>query len=1141
MDYLVVGTDSGRLMIWQYENNAFTIVRAEAFGKSGARRIVPGEYVAVDPYSRAIMVAAVEKQKFVYELHRNSSETQSLVVSSPLNAHSEKTLVFDICAVDTAEENPIFATLEVDYSASDETISSTENGLAEKYLVFYEVDQGSHSVIKREKKPVPATSNKLIPVCGGNKGPGGILVCSENLITYRNLEDEEEVQIPIPRRQDSPYARGLLITAFTTQYQSDYPFILLQSEYGDLYFVTVEKGARRSPVSVLIRYFDTVPRATSLCIFKKFGMIFIATEFGDHRFYHIKSLGDESDQHLNGEVTVTVSGIDHKIPVFYPHSLKNLVERTSSRIKNTAPILDVEIQDLLDEGVPQYYCVTGRSSQASLRILRHGILMSKIGKRNLSDELPTAIFTMKAHRDNDQHKYILISFDNHTFILGLNGKEITTAENTNLDDKVCTLDCGLIGVETLCQVHSRGINFVTKGINRPWDPSPKKISRVAMNQNQIVVALSGGQIAYLEYDPQTGLVEDRMTKDMGQDVACLCIEPISKGNIRSNYLGVGYYNRSAQILNLDPSHMWDEIATLTLTAEPTSMKITEMYSGDKTVMHFNIGLDNGVLQRTQMSKIDGKLQKDLRIRVLGTKPVKLLDLEINGKPGLIAISSRSWLHYTYNDTFTILPVNIDSGNKGSITHISNLNCDIVSNGFCIISQGDLIISKLENLGETFSQSEIPLKYTPRSILTHPQSKKLIILETDHNSLRETEKAHSEQVEGADDMQIDSGSGESDSNIQKNILSERDYGAPMTAPNSAKWASYVRIVDLNTLQTIQYMEVPEGECALSMAICTFHQKPGETYLLLGTAKNLSLIPRKCEEGYIRTYRFTSKDALELIHKTQVEDIPTAFHSFQGNVLVGIKNLLRLYSFGQKKLLKISENRKLPNSICGIESEGNRIFVSDVSESFFYLKYNSTSQQLHVFADNTIPRMLTSSVQLDYDTLAGGDKFGNFFVTRVPKDVVEDVEDLNRGGTSWMWQRGLLNGAPQKAQEIVQFHLGDIITNMKKLKLVPGTPGVIVYTTILGSIGIFMPIVNRSDVEFFSLLEMHLRKECPPLSGRDHLEYRSSFHPCRNTIDGDLLESFISLPQSKQEEIAQDLGTDVLEISKKIEMLRAQSGF
>ena len=50
-DYLVLGSDSGRISILQYRasTNSFVKVHEETYGKSGCRRIVPGAHVAVDP------------------------------------------------------------------------------------------------------------------------------------------------------------------------------------------------------------------------------------------------------------------------------------------------------------------------------------------------------------------------------------------------------------------------------------------------------------------------------------------------------------------------------------------------------------------------------------------------------------------------------------------------------------------------------------------------------------------------------------------------------------------------------------------------------------------------------------------------------------------------------------------------------------------------------------------------------------------------------------------------------------------------------------------------------------------------------------------------------------------------------------
>lgn len=94
-DYVVVGSDSGRITILEFkpEKERFEVLHQETYGKTGCRRIVPGEYLAVDPKGRAIMVGAIEKQKFVYILNRENNDVN---ISSPLEAHKPHNIVFDM-------------------------------------------------------------------------------------------------------------------------------------------------------------------------------------------------------------------------------------------------------------------------------------------------------------------------------------------------------------------------------------------------------------------------------------------------------------------------------------------------------------------------------------------------------------------------------------------------------------------------------------------------------------------------------------------------------------------------------------------------------------------------------------------------------------------------------------------------------------------------------------------------------------------------------------------------------------------------------------------------------------------------------------------------------------------------------------
>lgn len=59
-------------------------------------------------------------------------------------------------------------------------------------------------------------------------------------------------------------------------------------------------------------------------------------------------------------------------------------------------------------------------------------------------------------------------------------------------------------------------------------------------------------------------------------------------------------------------------------------------------------------------------------------------------------------------------------------------------------------------------------------------------------------------------------------------------------------------------------------------------------------------------------------------------------------------------------------------------GQRVIVGDIQDSFHFVRYKRQENQLIVFADDTNPRWITCSTMLDYNTVAGADKFGNVAV-------------------------------------------------------------------------------------------------------------------------------------------------------------------
>ena len=88
-------------------------------------------------------------------------------------------------------------------------------------LTYYELDLGLNHVVRKWSEPTDRRANLLLQVPGGQlassdkyDGPSGVLVCCEDHIIYRHMDNPQH-RVPIPRRQHplEDSSRGMLIVA----------------------------------------------------------------------------------------------------------------------------------------------------------------------------------------------------------------------------------------------------------------------------------------------------------------------------------------------------------------------------------------------------------------------------------------------------------------------------------------------------------------------------------------------------------------------------------------------------------------------------------------------------------------------------------------------------------------------------------------------------------------------------------------------------------------------------------------------------------------------------------------------------------------------------------------------------------------
>jgi splicing factor 3B subunit 3 len=334
------------------------------------------------------------------------------------------------------------------------------------------------------------------------------------------------------------------------------------------------------------------------------------------------------------------------------------------------------------------------------------------------------------------------------------------------------------------------------------------------------------------------------------------------------------------------------------------------------------------------------------------------------------------------------------------------------------------------------------------------------------------------------------------------------------------------------QVLQTIDLENNEAAVSVAIVPFASQDNESFLVVGTGKDMVLNPRSFSEGYLHIYRFQDDGReLEFIHKTKIEEPPLALLAFQGKLLAGIGKNLLVYDLGMRQMLRKSQAEVAPQQIISLNTQGNRIIVGDIQQGITYVVYKTATNKLIPFVDDPIARWTTCSTMVDYESVAGGDKFGNIFIVRSPQIASEEADE-EQAGLHLINARDYLHGTPHRLSLMCHFYAQDIPTSIAKTNLVVGGQEVLLWSGIMGTIGVFIPFVSREDTDFFQTLEQHLRTEDSPLAGRDHLIYRGYYAPVKGVIDGDLCERYTLLPNDKKQMIAAELDRSVREIERKI---------
>ncbi|KAF2769382.1 hypothetical protein EJ03DRAFT_327440 [Teratosphaeria nubilosa] len=1169
-DQLVISSDSGRVSVLQYDAkaNKFDKVKLETFGKSGVRRMIPGQYLASDGRGRCTMLASAEKNKVVYIYQRTAEGT--ITISSPHEANTWASLCFGVCALDTGWEHPVFASLEVDYSDAEADPTGAAYEAREKQLVYYTVDLGLNHVVKSWSDPVDYTANQLYAVPGGQDGPSGLLVCCEGRIYYKHNENNP-LSIAIPRREgktEDPDRKRIIVAGCLYLNRSKHDFwFLLQTEDGDVFKLSMEmeedeQGRRtHQPARILLKYYDTLPVAKQLLLIRK-GYLYVAAENGNSKLYHVNNLADDLDFEPHNNFysdDVSPDPADAIEPTYFrPRELTMLT--IAHDVPSLHPLMRTRVDNLTGEDAPQIYALQGTGPNSVFKTIRHGLEVMEIVASPLGPLPHDRLWSLKNRESDEYHSLLLLSssYGDRTIVLSI-GDEVETLENTAFMTSRATILAAQMGEQTLIQVHARGVRSIyADGKVNEW-PSPQHttILTASANQRQLLLGLSTGELCFFFMGEDGVLSELEERPEMSGKITSISVGQTPKGQLVSKYAVVGCDDDTIRVLSIELDSPLEPRSVQGLSAAPTSLEVMSMDDpGTGTTANYvHIGLESGLYLRATIDEVTGDLG-EVRMKFLGPRAVKINQVTVAGHDAILACSSRPWLGYNHPTTgvYTQTPLV-----TAQMEYVANFQTEHMQ-CLCAIQGQNLLIFDLPRIDGRLTSHEVSLRYTPRSMTRHSEHAMFYVAQSEGNTLSPATKEEllKKNANGSE-MEVDGQQPNGNSTASRkdsktpyevevnpdsdSTALEKHLGLPKGAGH---WASCIQAIDpLNHLITNTF-EFSDNESALCCTTVAFESKDWETYLAVGTGQHMSpggLSSAASEpKGYVHIFKLLdSGTKLSWVHKTPVDYPVYAMTTFRGRLAVGIGPDLFIYDLGLKFLLRKTRASVAPNLITSIQTMGNRLVCADVSESVTYVVYKPPPHnRLIPFVDDTIQRWTTATTLLDYETVAGGDKFGNLWVVRCPEQASKEADDEGVGGYIAN-ERSYLNGAPYRLDLRAHIFTNDIPTSLQRTPLVSGGQDILFWSGLQGTLGILVPFVSREDVELFSQLERLIREEEPPLSGRDHLMYRGYYVPVKGVVDGDLCERFLRLGYDSRQKIAGEVEREVKEVERKIMEMRGRVAF
>lgn len=415
---------------------------------------------------------------------------------------------------------------------------------------------------------------------------------------------------------------------------------------------------------------------------------------------------------------------------------------------NIGPVLDMIVLSQDKQSQKQIVTCSGAYGKGSLRVISSGIGLTE--QAELEVEGVTGIWSLRpGDMDTTVYdKYLIQSFSLETKILAIDEDSMEEMEMAGFDGDSRSLYCGNMKGGCLVQVTPQGAHLIDNTTFERVDTySPDADSQIVVangNANQLVVAMSGGHVTYLQIDVAGKKFKANKTVSLETDVAALDLSPLSmpsSGNMDvengdteswSNLVALAMWTDATVRLLALPS--MEEVCrfplhtdvqardVLLVSLENVSGSNLERKKDDDYAHYLMLGLGDGTLLIYSINLVDGGIPtvETYRKAILGTKPLSLTAFRRAGRNGVFACGERPTVISRQNGQllFTIV-------NSPAVLNMVSFHCELFPECIALTSLNGLLVGAIDEIQRLHVRT-FPLPGDPRRIAHHASSGTVVV-------------------------------------------------------------------------------------------------------------------------------------------------------------------------------------------------------------------------------------------------------------------------------------------------------------------------------------------------------------------------------------------------------------------------------